>query len=193
MQDSTAPLFSEPEVDPVVLARHFCTVEELANMLRVSPATIMRWAREEGMPRQSHGRYPLVPVIQWYADRHHGNANRASSELEEERRKLITSQRIGQDLANQKVRGELIDAALVQTAIQHMGALIATQLDGLAPRVSSQLSQLRDPVAIARVLSDECRSIRQAASQAVSNFGVGLSEEPAPAAPVKRRRRAARP
>jgi len=164
--------------------------DEVADLLGVARESVPRWVREEAFPKVGYGQYPVRDCIRWYVERQRKQQAGESTEISEERRKLIVSQRIGQELANQKTRGELLDAAMVATAVQHMGALIATQLDGLAPRVSSQIGQLRDPVAIARVLADECRSIRRAASGAVAHFAGELVavEDPRPAPKARRRR-----
>lgn len=164
--------------------------DELASLFGVARESIPRWVREEGLPKGGYGQYPVGECVRWYLERLKAKAAGESTEITEERRKLIVSQRIGQELENAKTRGELLDAGLVASAVQHMGALIATQLDGLAPRVASQLAQLRDPVAIARVITDECRNIRRAASGAVSHFaGQLVAGEDTGAAPKKRRRR----
>lgn len=164
--------------------------EELAALFGVARESIARMVREDGLPKTGYGKYPVVECLRWYIDRLKAKNAGESTEITEERRKLIVAQRVGQELENAKMRGELLDAGLVASAIQHMGALVSTQLEGLAPRVCQQLAVLKDPIEIRRVLQDECRAIRRAASGAVSHFAGELvaGEDSGAAAPKKRRR-----
>jgi hypothetical protein len=134
--------------------------------------------------------YLLKECIQWRHRKLQAKRGEDAGDIAEEREKLIRAQRIGQELNNAKARGELLDAELVATVLQHMAALISTQIDGLAARVAPQLAQIRDPATIAKVIFDECRAIRRTASRAVEDFAGELAggEDPEPAAGEKRGR-----
>lgn len=152
------------------------TVTDLSRYLDVKPPMVMKYAREGGMPKgRVKGRYPLRECVLWKIRKLANKNGEESGDIVEERRKLIAAQRVGQELDNAKVRGELLDAGLVTTAMQRMAALFATQLDGLAARVAPEVSRLRDPADIARVIFDECRVIRGTASRAVEAFASELA------------------
>ena len=170
--------------------RMLVTLPELSKIFRVSESMVMKYARESDMPKGStKGRYPLLACLWWREDRLAKSVDSESKDILEERRKLIVSQRIGQELENAKTREELLDSDLVGTAIQHMGALIATQLDGLAPRLTPLLMQVRDPAQITRLITDECRTIRGAASGAVAHFASSLvAGDDSEASPPEKRR-----
>lgn len=165
------------------------SIAALAGFWGVSEASVNKWGREGGMPRGTEkGRYPFRECVLWRVAKL-TNDTGGDTDIAEERRQLIHAQRIGQELDNAKVREELLDADLVATAMQHLGALIATQLDGMAARLAPQLSQLHDPAAIAKVIFDECRSVRSTASRAVSAFASDLAGSDDPDAPAEKKRR----
>jgi len=167
------------------------SLKDLARYFEVSGAMVMKYAREGGMPRaKGKGRYPLMECIQWRYRKLQAKRGEDAGDIAEEREKLIRAQRIGQELNNAKARGELLDAELVATAMQQMAALFSTQLDGLAARVAPQLSQIRDPGTIAKVIFDECRLIRRNASGAVAAFAGELAggEDSDPPAEAERGR-----
>jgi phage terminase Nu1 subunit (DNA packaging protein) len=191
MSVSTGPgLFEKMDGSARPLDQIIVGLEDLAELFGVSEPTIMRWARDEDLPRQAHGRYRLTDCVRWYAARHSNSGPAADGDLQDERRKLIVSQRQHQDLENAKMREELIDVNVVSTAFQEVGALIATQLDALAPRMAPQLVQLRDQGAIQRLLYDECRAIRANASRSVARWSADFMAGEQPAPPTRRKGRA---
>lgn len=167
------------------------TLPDLVKYLGVSKDMVMKYAREGGMPKgEAKGRYPLRDCVLWKIRKLENKTGEDSHDIAEERRKLIMAQRVGQELNNSKTRGELLDADLVASTMQQMAALFTTQLDGLAARVAPQLSQMRDPGEIAKVIFDECRAVRRSASGAVASFAGELAggEDPEPAPEAKRGR-----
>lgn len=159
------------------------TVGQLADMLGVGEAAVMKYAREGGMPKgHRRGRYPLKACVQWALARERAAAaaKDEDGDLIEERRRLIVEQRKAQELENAKTRGELISAETVGACMQSMAAIVATQLDGLAARVTPQVLQLRDSAKIQRLIFDECRGIRSAAARALAAYSEDLGREPDP-------------
>lgn len=167
------------------------SLPDLAAFLGVSESAVMKWGREGGMPRGSiKGRYPLRDCIRWHLDRTKASAQDESKDIIEERRKLIVSQRQHQDLENAKLRGELFDAEMVKSVFRQVLATVATQLDGIAPRVTPRLITLSDPGQMQRVLFDECRAVRNATAAALEALaGADAGDaDPEDPAPQKRRR-----
>lgn len=178
---------AEPDWDRMTVS-----LAGLAKIFRVSESMVMKYARESQMPKGTEkGRYPLLASLWWREDRaaaaHAAEAE--SKDIVEERRKLIVSQRQHQELENAKMREEMLDASLVDTVIQQVGALIATQLDGLAPRLAPRLVLLQDQAAIQKMLYDECREIRTNASRAVSRYAATFAAGEDPPAPTQKKRR----
>lgn len=143
---------------------------DLAEFLGVSQSAVMKWGREAGMPKGGiKGRYPLRDCVMWRINRAEAAAAGESKDIMEERRKLIVSQRQRQDLENAKFRQELFDAEAVKSVFRRALATVATQLDGLAPRITPRLLTVNDPAQMQRILFDECRNIRNAAADALKD------------------------
>lgn len=136
----------------------YVTPSILATYFDMVPNSITRLANA-GLPKASRGRYPLFACIRWYLSSLEARAIESPSELRDERRKLITAQRIGQELNNAKTRSELLDADLVATTMQMMLARITAPLDAL-PLLAPQLALLRDPGEIAKVVYAATRRAR---------------------------------
>jgi phage terminase Nu1 subunit (DNA packaging protein) len=180
------------------LATATVTIAQLGELLGVGDAAVMKYAREGGMPKgERKGRYPLKACIQWALARAKARAEEVdeSKDIIEERRKLIVEQRKGQELENRKKRDELVDVEAVRSVFNQMMAAVATQIDGLAARVTPRVVQLRDPAQVQRLLFDECRIIRAAAARSIECMAASrvVREDPEPAPQEERRRVGRRP
>lgn len=155
------------------------SVSEVAELFEIDRDTVTRQVREQGLPKSGHGSYPAWAVIKWYVSRlKTGAKGNDSGLMGEERRKLIVAQRKHKELEAAQLRGELVPIEEVKTVIQEMGTILASQLDGLAPRMASRLSNETDPAVIQRMIFDECRGIRMASSRALEAYaGRGSSGE----------------
>ena len=145
------------------------TADQLSHLLNVSVEAVYRYARELGMPRSAKGQYPMVECLQW-AFEYYRNQIKGEAAVVDERSKLVRAQRIHQEIATKKLRNELLDAELVQTAIASMASTFATQLDSLSARLSAKVANLDDPVVINNVIKSECDLIRSATSAAITNM-----------------------
>ena len=145
------------------------TAEQLAKIMNLSVEAVYRYARELGMPRAGKGQYPMLECLQW-AFEYYRSQIKGEAAVVDERQKLVKAQRVHQEITTQKLRNELLDAELVQSAIAQMASTYATQLDSLAARLSAKVANLDDPVVINNVIKSECNIIRSATSAAVQNM-----------------------
>jgi phage terminase Nu1 subunit (DNA packaging protein) len=129
----------------------------------------MVFAREEGLPRAARGRYPLLEILRWRDDKLAATV-KGDSDLTEERRLYVITQRHRQELENRKTAGQLIPADEVANIINKLCVIFASQLDGLAPRLAATLANVDDPGVIAGTIDHECKHIRSAASVSVQEF-----------------------
>lgn len=162
-------------------------VDQLAAIFGCSKANVMALSREHAMPRRSHGRYPLVECFTWYLEWLRTRSSRDSAEVAESRLRLYDVQRQRGELDLAQRRGELLDAELVASVIQAILAAIATQMDGLGPRMAGALATIDDPASIQRKLFDECRNIRRNCAAEVLKIGLSLAEDKAGAPVLKKR------
>jgi len=145
------------------------SADQLADLLCVKKGTVLHYAREAGMPRVSRGRYRLVDCVQWYLEKQRALMG-GDGDMTEERKKLITAQRIRHEIEGQRLRGELIEAELVFSALNELGVIYSTQLDGFGPRVAPRLLNQVNTGEVARIIHDEARHIRRTTSAAVQTF-----------------------
>lgn len=146
------------------------------------------------MPKLAKNKYDLVGCVQWYVQHLVGKGDSADESMEVERRLLVRAQRRRHELEIAKRRGELIDAETVGQVINELAVIFVTQLEGMGARVAQQVATMSDPGAIQRVLTDECRGIRQATAARVADFAgayhvIGDIDP----APRRKRRRVGRP
>ena len=161
--------------------------DDIAELMSVDSRTVNLWA-QQGMPKVARGKYRIRECVKWYVNRI--SAERGGGDLHDERKKLVVQQRQRVELDNAKARGELVDIAELEDTLNRVGVIIATQLDGLAPRTAAKLATLDDPTVIQGYLLAECRNIRSAVSAEFTNIAsdrVVIADSPT-AAESKRRR-----
>lgn len=143
------------------LTNCYISAPALAELFGVSPDMVRRYVNDYGMPRVSNGKYLLGVCVQWYINRlRMAVAGGDSNDVAQEKLKLIRAQRHRYEIENKKKRGELIDHNTVAGVLNNMGTIVASQLDGMAPRLSSIVAGMDDPGEVQQVLFNECRTIR---------------------------------
>lgn len=164
------------------------SVSWLAALFHVTEKTIAEW-RKLGMPHYAHGKYRLTDCVVWRRQRDLEAAKGGDGDLTEERRRLIVEQRRGHEIANAQQAEELLPAEEVMTDMLAFASVVASQLDALPQRLAPRLVAMDDPEDVRRTLSDECRSIRVAASEAFAAYGHSLADGEADGAAARPRRR----
>jgi phage terminase Nu1 subunit (DNA packaging protein) len=178
-----------PERDAEAMQGLVTTLDGIAALFRVGKMTVAEWSRN-GMPKQSHGKYSVSECVFWRRQRDLQNSRGGSSgEIEEERKRLIIEQRRSHEIDNAERLGELLPSEEVRTHMQALAAIIAGQLEAFPQRLAHRLASVSDPDIIRRMLRDECRQLRSAASQAWADYGVSLAdgEDHQPASRPRRR------
>lgn len=115
---------------------------------------------DEGMPKVSPGKYSLIDCVQWYIDMWKKKATGNDDEKKNKQISLIDAQRDKIVLETEKLRENLVPIEEVAHALNSIGVIVSTQLDGLGARMANELAGLDDPAEIQRALFDECRQIR---------------------------------
>jgi phage terminase Nu1 subunit (DNA packaging protein) len=155
------------------LPKCFVTPSVLASFLDLTPNSVTRLANA-GLPKAERGRYPLSECCRWYAERLKTRQLTHPTELNEERKKLIFAQRVGQALDNAEARRDVIAADLVAQVMQHLEGLIAARLDEL-PELAQELAHHRDPTTINRLLFAACRTARERMAGDVAAYAQSLA------------------
>lgn len=132
---------------------------ELSRITGYTATHIGRMVRE-GMPKADRGLFDLELAVKWLLTR---RDERATATIQDVKKDLIEEQIEAQRLDNAKTRGDLLPLEDVQHMLNAAGVIVATQLDGLAPRVAHELSAITAIPApkVQEVVFRECRSIRE--------------------------------
>lgn len=141
---------------------------DIAAIFGVADRTIQRLVKE-GLPQIGHGKYDVRQCVQWQFDRLREEA--AERGTLNPRDELAIAQRIRVELETEQLRGTLLPRDLVTRAFNQVAALVASQLDGLGPRLAGELADMHDPQQVQATLLREARATRAAIAQAMRDFG----------------------
>lgn len=149
-----------------------CTSTQLALLFGVSRKTVYMWV-SEGMPKNGKVFDP-PECVKWYMLRQGGGG--AAPELNVARKRLYDAQCERTELENAKMRGELLDYEETKSTLMAIGASLASQLDGLGPRLAHDLVDLTDPAAIQTAIFVECRELRRQIAHELLAIAGGASD-----------------
>jgi len=148
-----------------------CKLVSSADLARITGYTEVHLSRlaKEGMPKAGRGRYDIELVVKWLLTR---RLDKANETMQDAKKRLIEEQIESQKLENERSRGELVPIEEVQHALNHQAVTVATQLDGLAPRVAYELSAITQIPApkVQEVVFRECRAIRETIASNWQNY-----------------------
>lgn len=142
--------------------------EEIALFFGVSDRQVRNYVKE-GMPQLARGKFDSIACVRW-------KLGQISDERENEagltpRDELAIAQKERVELEIAQLRGTLIQRDLVSRAMNQVAALVASQLDGIGPRLAGELADMDDPAAVQSALFREARAVRSAIAQALRDFG----------------------
>ncbi len=173
-----------------------CKHVSTAELSRITGYSEMHLSRlaHEGMPKEGRGLYDLERAIKWLLTRRDATA---TANIQDVKKQLIQEQIESQKLENAKSRGELLALEDVQHMLNAAGVIVASQLDGLAPRVAHELAAITQIPAptVQEVVFRECRAIRESIAtewDAYPGPDAGGGDDH-PASPEPQRRRVGRP
>ena len=116
-------------------------VDTIARVLDITPRRVQQLVDEGWIPRAAHGQYPLVGSIRGYVR----YLKAGSSSLKDEQARLVAAKREIQELKAAKLKGELVPAAAVRTALQRLetrlkrGVDTEADLDALVAEAARQM------------------------------------------------------
>lgn len=142
------------------------TAQAAADLFGVTRETLSRMAKVQGLPKVKMGQYHLKEIHDWRLNLERDKNNQTTPADKKARMEVAHEQAKRYRIENATKMGELLPATDVQAAINQMASTMASMLDGLGPRMAVELSQVGEPAQIQRMLLDECRAIRDAASSA---------------------------
>lgn len=140
----------------------------MAKVFGVADRTIQRMVKE-GMPQAARGAYDIRACVQWQLAEL--ERNDAASGGMTPRDELAIAQRRKVELETEQLRLTLVPREMAERAMNEIAAIIASQLDGLGPRLAGELADSDDPAWIQARLFTETRTLRASIAQAIKNFG----------------------
>lgn len=154
------------------LKTFLCGAEEIGLLLGVSDRQVRNYTKE-GMPQVARGKFDAIACVQWKLAQVTEEAT-VTGELSP-RDELAIAQRRKVELETAQLRATLLPRDLVNRAINQVAALVAAQLDGLAPRLAGELADMHDPQQIQAALLREARTTRSAIAQAMRELGESVA------------------
>ncbi len=160
------------------------TAENLGDLFGVSRITIYNYVKA-GMPQKARNAFDLRACVRWMLER----ASAPASPTEETARaQLNNRQREKVEIELGVLRGELVRREEVREVLHAVGAIIASQLDALGPRVAPFATTWATPAAAQAAILEETNAIRSSVAQALRQFGTPAAEPPPVTKPSRKRR-----
>lgn len=154
---------------------------ELARIFGVSRKWVYQ-LEQKGMPRA--GRlFDVADAVQWYLAELKGlDTDIEPEDLTKARLALYHAQTEKTRLENARLRGELVDVEEARQVLYEVASIVATQHEGLAPRLAGLILGETDVKRLQSVLFEEFRAVRRAIGDAVAQLAEpGGSDDPAAA------------
>ena len=154
---------------------------ELARIFGVSRKWVYQ-LEQKGMPRS--GRlFDVADCVQWYLAELKGlDTDIEPEDLTKARLALYNAQTEKTRLENERLRGQLVDVDEARTVLYEVASIVATQHDGLAPRIAALVLGETDVKRLQSILFEEFRQVRQAIGGAVAKLAEPGSGDDDPAA-----------
>ena len=154
---------------------------ELARIFGVSRKWVYQ-LEQKGMPRA--GRlFDVADCVQWYLNELKGVETEIEPEdLTKARLALYNAQTEKTRLENERLRGQLVDIDEARTVLYEVASVVATQHEGLAPRITALILGETDVKRAHSILFEEFRQVREAIGGAIAKLAHAGGSDDKPAA-----------
>jgi phage terminase Nu1 subunit (DNA packaging protein) len=112
------------------------------------------------LPKIDRGVYPLDGAVQWVVGYWKTKRVNDAENMDQHRKRLLSAQALKAEIDNQVKLKELIPADMIASTLNKVGTAIASQLDGLAPRLASELTNQTETAYVKKIINDETRQLR---------------------------------
>ena len=126
----------------------YASLEQLSNVLKLSPQMINRHVKDHGMPRISRGEYDLVKCVHWYIDYLNERIKEASRGTETEaqgRQRLIIAQADLRELELSVACADLIELDVAVELWQKLVVSFRTKMMLIPTKLASQIINCKEP------------------------------------------------
>ena len=126
----------------------YASLEQVANVLNMTPQMVNRHVKDHGMPRISRGEYDLVKCVHWYIAYKDQQIKEARSGTETEsqaRQRLIVASADLRELELAQACGDLIEIDVAQMVWQRVAASFRNKMLLLPTKLAGQVITCKDP------------------------------------------------
>jgi phage terminase Nu1 subunit (DNA packaging protein) len=157
-------------------------ITAVSKALNLTPQRVHQLTRE-GLPKVARGEYELGPCMAWYIrylqkviETRGGPASTAaSSDLQTERRRLVTAQREKVEMENAVRRGDLTECRKVAETWAKNIAIAKSLLRVIASKIGPQLTNISDAAVIVDRIQTEIDAVLTELAGADDGSGSDLS------------------
>lgn len=126
----------------------YASLEQVAQVLNMTPQMVNRHVKQHGMPRISRGEYDLVKCVHWYIaykDQQIKEARRGTETEAQARQRLIIATANLREVDLAKACGDLIDIEVAQTLWQRLAVSFRNKILLLPTKLAPQVITCKDP------------------------------------------------
>jgi len=157
----------------------YATLEQIAMLLKVTPRWINRLVREQGFPRESHGKYDIIKCVHWRID----DLEKRIQELQggtlrssKERKELALAQKAEYQLG--LLKKELMKVDDVIVILDKIFTLIKTKLPTNRKNIVPNLLIVKTDKEAEKILEKRDNELLYELSESIENIirGIGKSD-----------------
>lgn len=160
---------------PAKTSRFEFSTSEIAKIFSVTERSITNY-RREGMPQVSRGVFDVRECVAWWSlriEEHTERKTKPKGDTPRDQLARAQTERVLLDI--EQLRRSLLPRVETERVLCGVAALVAAQLDGMAPRLAGVLADLDDPAEIQTVLFREARAVRAAIAQALRDLAENVT------------------
>ena len=126
----------------------FASLEQVANVLNMTPQMVNRHVKQNGMPRISRGEYDLVKCVHWYIDyndRQIREAHRGTETESQARVRLVVASANLREVEFMQACGDLIEVDVAQDLWQRVAVSFRNKLLLIPTKLAPQVITCKEP------------------------------------------------
>ena len=126
----------------------FASLEQVAEVLNMTPQMVNRHVKQHGMPRISRGEYDIKKVVHWYIDykdQQIKDARRGTETEGQARQRLIVATADMREVDLAKACGGLIEIDVAQTVWQRLAVSFRNKMLLIPTKLAPQVITCKDP------------------------------------------------
>ena len=154
----------------------YASLEQVAQVLNMTPQMVNRHVKQHGMPRISRGEYDLVKCVHWYIaykDQQIKEARRGTETEAQARQRLIIATANLREVDLAKACGDLIEIDVAQTLWQRLAVSFRNKMLLIPTKLASQVITCKEPSEAQTLIELEIHeALNELSSGSIQSIGV---------------------